>query len=103
MPPIAPPPPPWFLEFWEDNCHRLPMMLRGDTTMNLAWALFELLLSHVGRYARTPDGMKQVIAFARITAIMQGAQGVLDAPDPSPEQVEEALRKLLDKAKQVKP
>jgi hypothetical protein len=99
MSPTAPAPPTWFLEFWEDNCQRLPTFARGESMMNLAWSLFELLLQHVGRYARTPDGVKKVIAFGRVVTILQGAQGVLDSPDPTPEQVEQAVQRLVERVK----
>ena len=92
-------PPLWFLTFWEENCPKLPLLLRGETTMMLAWDILGLLLEWVARYMKTPDGMRQFIAFARIQTILQGAHTVLLQSDPTPEQVAEAVQWLVQRVK----
>jgi hypothetical protein len=92
-------PPGWFLEFWEQNCAKLPLLFRGESMMLLAWDLFGTLLEHIGRYMKTPNGMRQFIAFARIQTILQGSQGVLNQPDPTPEQVAEAVQRLANRVR----
>jgi len=92
-------PPVWFLNFWAENCVKLPILFRGESMMMLAWDLFGTLLEHVGRYMKTPDGMRQFIAFARIQTILSGSHGVLNQPDPTPEQVAEAVQRLVNRVK----
>jgi hypothetical protein len=93
------PPPIWFLKFWEENCHKLPMLMRGEGTMLLAWSIFNLLLEYIDRYAATPAGMKMIISFAKIQAMMVESQIIADSPDPSPERVAEAVRTLVERSK----
>lgn len=94
-------PPAWFDKFWEQESPKLPIYLRGDTIKNLAWAMFQVFIDYAGKYVKTPDGMKDAIAFARISAIVKGSRAVMDAPDPSPEQVVEAVQRMVDRG--VKP
>lgn len=91
--------PTWFDKFWADNCMRLPILMRGDSMKQLAWQLFQILLGAVGDYANTPDGMRAIVAFAKIQAIMQGSRDVMDAPNPSPEQVADAVQRLVDRSR----
>jgi hypothetical protein len=92
-------PPVWFLQFWEQNCTKLPLLFRGESMMQLAWELLGLLLDHLARYATTPAGMRILIAFAKIQATMIESQIIVNAPDPSPEQVAEAVERLAQRVK----
>lgn len=91
--------PAWFDKFWGENCIKLPPWFRGEAIKLLAWQLFELLLDNISKFAKTPDGVRQAVAFARIASIVKGSQNVLDAPDPTPEQVAEAVQRLVDRSK----
>lgn len=99
MPEPIQPPPTWFLKFWEANCTRLPMILRGESSMIMAWGLFKLLIDHLGAYANTPAGIEMVVAFAKIQAMMVESRIIANAPNPSPAQVTEAVQRLVEKAK----
>jgi hypothetical protein len=89
----------WFDDFWDQNVRTLPAMFRSNAVKEVARKLLDELLKHLARKAGTPDGVKAIVAFARIAAILKGSQGVLDAPDPSPDQVVEAVQRLVDKVK----
>lgn len=89
----------WFDDFWDQNVAMLPVYLRGMPIKKLARELMQLGLKAMARQAGTPEGVKAVIAFARVKAILQGAQGVLDAPDPSAEQVTDAVERLVQRVK----
>lgn len=94
-----PVPPTWFLKFWEENCHKLPILMRGEGTMLLAWSIFNLLLEYINKYASTPAGMKMIISFAKIQAMMVESKIIADAPDPSPEQVADAVGQMIARSK----
>ena len=89
----------WFDDFWDANVRSLPAIMRGTSVKELARNLMQEALKGMAKQAGTPDGVRAIIAFARITAICKGAQGVLDAPDPTPEQVTEAVQRLVDRVK----
>jgi hypothetical protein len=91
--------PAWFDQFWAENCMRLPILMRGDSMKQIAWQLFQVLLEAVGREAKTPHGLRTIVAFAKIQAIMQGSQHVLGAPEPTPEQVAEFVQRLVDRSR----
>ena len=89
----------WFDTFWEAHKREIPAFLRNDSFKTTARGIVRVLIEGMGREAKTPDGIRQIIAFARIAAIMKGSAGVLDAPDPSPEQVAEAVERLVQRVK----
>ena len=94
------PAPDWFDTFWESQRRNIPVFLRNDAGKKLARAALEAAIQSGAQYASTPQGIRAVIAFARIASMLKGIQGVCDAPDPSPEQVADAVEKLLQRVRQ---
>lgn len=89
--------PDWFDTFWEANKLRLPVWARNDSAKQLARTMLDQSLQIAAKQAATPDGVRAIIAFAKISAIMKGVTGVMDAPNPSPDDVAEAVRKLVER------
>ena len=90
----------WFDEIWDVRvAPTLPIYLRSQSVKDLARGAVRVLVDGLGTHAKTADGMRQIVAFARIMAIMKGTAGVLDSPDPSPEQVADAVERLVAKVK----
>jgi hypothetical protein len=91
------PAPDWFDRFWDEYQSRLPLYLRGQkkAAREIAGGLVTALASQ----AATPQGVRILSSFARVQAILKGTQGVLDQPDPTPEQVAEAVQRLVEKVK----
>jgi hypothetical protein len=89
--------PDWFDRLWEEHADDLPIWLR--TQKKAARKLLGSVVEAMGSYAQTPDGIKQVIAYARIFSILQGTKGILESPDPSPDQVANAVQRLVDRIK----
>ena len=90
----------WFDELWDKQ---VPLMYRlhplSGPLKSIARNLMDEALKVMAQKAGAPDGVKAIIAFARIQAIVIGAKGVLDAPDPTPEQVAEAVERLVQRVK----
>lgn len=93
------PAPDWFDSFWDSQKHNLPTFLRNEAGKKLARAALDAAIQSGAQYAATPQGIRAVIAFARISAMLRGIQGVCDAPDPSPEQVVDGVERLLNRVK----
>jgi hypothetical protein len=89
------PAPDWFDRFWSENSGKMPMWLRTESAKAIARELFETAMKIVAKQAQTPEGLKKIIAFARIQAIMKGVDGVLTAPDPSPDEIAAAVERLV--------
>jgi microsomal dipeptidase-like Zn-dependent dipeptidase len=90
----------WFDELWD---RQVPLMYRlhpsSAALKRIARSLMDEALKVMAKKAGAPDGVKAIVAFARIQAIVTGAKGVLDAPDPTPEQVAEAVERLVQRVK----
>jgi hypothetical protein len=93
------PAPDWFDRLWDQNSQKIPVYLRNDAFKKTARGLVGLCVESLGSFAKTPDGMRQVVAYARIVAALRGVQGVANAPDPSPEQVAEMVERLVARVK----
>jgi hypothetical protein len=91
--------PDWFDLLWEERKDSLPILFRGESAKQLARNLLNIAVEGAARQAATPQGVRAIIAFSRIAAIVKGAHGVCDAPDPSPEQVADAIERLVKKVK----
>ena len=95
--------PDWFDAFWEEIKPRIPIYLRTDAFKKMARELSSTLsdyaIQEAAKKAATPQGVRVVIAFARVTAILKGAQGVCDSPDPTPEEVAAAVERLVQRVK----
>lgn len=89
--------PDWFDAFWESQKQHLPAFLRNDAGKKIARAALETAIQSGAQYATTPQGIRGLIAMARITAIIKGVTGVCDAPDPSPEDVAAAVERLVQR------
>lgn len=89
--------PDWFDRLWEKHQNDLPFWIR--TQKKAARQLLGSVVEAMGAYAQTPEGIKQVIAYARIFSILRGTQGILESPDPSPDQVADAVQRLVDRVK----
>lgn len=91
--------PDWFDAYWEANKSRLPVLLRNDGAKQLARGLVDGMIQSMAQQATTPAGIRALISFSRITSILKGAQGVMESPDPSPEEVAEAVRRLVERVR----
>lgn len=91
--------PDWFDSFWESQKHNIPVFLRNDAGKKLAKAALDAAIQSGAQAATTPQGIRGLIALARITVILKGTTGVLDAPDPSPEDVAAAVERLVQRVK----
>lgn len=91
--------PDWFDVLWESHQHKLPFLLRNDAGKKLAREILGMAIQGVVTYSKTPRGVRALIAFSRIQAIVKGVQGVCDSPDPSPEEVAAAVERLVQKVK----
>ena len=90
-------PPDWFDVLWEKHHQDLPVWLRHQK--KAARQLLGTVVEAMGAYAQTPDGMRQIIAFAKIAQIMKGVQGVIGSPEPAPEQVADWVERLVQRVK----
>jgi hypothetical protein len=91
--------PDWFDVFWEQQKNKLPVYLRNDATRTLARGMVNASIQAAAQYAGTPPGVRALVAFARITAVLRGTAGVLDAPNPSPEEIATAVERLVQRVK----
>ena len=89
----------WFDRLWSENESRLPIYLRNDAMKKTARGIIGNLIEGAGSFAKTPEGVRQIVAYARIAAILKGVSGVTSAPDPSPEQVAEMVERLVQRVK----
>jgi len=93
------PAPDWFDRLWEEHKEKLPLLFRSEAMKRVVRVNLETVSREAAKYATTPDGIRVIVAFAKISAILKGSQGVLDAPNPSPEQVADAVEKLVERLK----
>lgn len=91
--------PDWFDLLWETHQSKLPIFFRNEAGKKLARELVGVAISGAASYSTTPQGVRILVAFSRIMAIMKGAQGVLDSPDPTPEEVAAAVERLVQRVK----
>jgi uncharacterized phage protein gp47/JayE len=91
--------PDWFDVFWAQHRDKLPLLMRGDTVKEMARQLLGAATQEAAKYAATPQGVRGLIAFSRIAAIVKGVNGVCDSPDPSPEEVAAAVERLVQRVK----
>jgi hypothetical protein len=91
--------PDWFDRFWAQHRDRLPLLLRGDATKELARGMVGAAIQAAAQASTTPQGVRGLIAFSRIAAIVRGVNGVCDSPDPSPEEVAAAVERLVQRVK----
>jgi len=91
--------PDWFDRIWDEHAPKLPIYLRNSATKEMARNLMHGVIQIAAVQAQTPQGVRALIAFSRITAILKGVQGVCDSPDPSPEEVAAAVERLVQRVK----
>jgi len=92
--------PDWFDRLWESSIKaKLPLLLRTEAIKKLAREAVGTATETLGALAKTPEGMRQVVAYGRIFAAVRGLQGVFSSPDPSPEEVAAFVERLVDKVK----
>jgi hypothetical protein len=89
----------WFDKFWNEHRTDIPVFLRNDAFKETARKLVRVLMEGMGKQATTPEGIRQIVAYARIAAILKGVNGVANAPDPSPEQVADMVERLVQRVK----
>jgi hypothetical protein len=87
--------PDWFDRFWDEHKDKLPVYLRGQK--KAARLILAGIMDAMGKQATTPEGVRTIIAFARIASIVKGTRGVMDSPDPSPDQVADAVERLVQR------
>lgn len=92
------PAPDWFDTFWEKHEKDIPIFFRNARGKELARSAMDAAIQGAAQAATTPQGLRALIAFSRISAIVKGVHGVCDAPDPSPEEVAAAVEKLAQRA-----
>jgi hypothetical protein len=93
------PQPDWFDSLWEKYAPKIPIYLRNDAIKQLARDLIGAGVVAVGMIAKTPEGVRQIVAFARITSAIKAAQISLGEPNPSPERVAEFVERLVQRVK----
>lgn len=93
------PAPDWFDRLWDSNTDKLPLLLRNDSAKQAARGLVGVMVEALGKQATTPEGIQQVVAYARILASVKGIRGVMEAPDPSPAEVADFVERLVQRAK----
>ena len=91
--------PDWFEQLWSQHRHRLPFLLQNEAGKKMVRDLLGIVLESLKAQAGSANGISTVIAFARIQAMLKGCQGVMDTPDPTPEQVADAVERLIGKVK----
>jgi predicted secreted protein len=91
------PAPDWFDAWWDANQAILPIWMRGQK--KAARQVLAGVIQGLGQYAQTPEGVKQIIAFARITAMVKSIGSAMTTPDPSPDDVVDAVQRLLNRVK----
>ena len=91
--------PDWFDLLWETHSHKLPLLFRNETGKKLAREIAGVALQGAAQYSTTPQGVRALIAFSRIAAMLKGINGVCDAPDPTPEEVADAVERLVQRVK----
>jgi hypothetical protein len=89
--------PDWFDAWWEQNQTFLPIWIRGQK--KAARQVLAGLITAMGQQATTPEGVRVILAFGKIASIVKGARGVLDSPNPTPEEVTVAVERLVQKVK----
>jgi hypothetical protein len=90
----------WFDDIWDTRvAPTLPIYLRSSGVKDLARGAVRVLVEGLGAHAETPDGMRQIVAYARILASVKAVRGVFDSPDPTPEQVADAVERLMQRVK----
>lgn len=94
------PVPDWFDQLWAKHQNELPFVLRNETGKKLARTLLESAIQGMTDYSRGPQGVRTIVAFSKIAAIVKGINGVAGAPDPSPEEVAEVVKRLVEKLKE---
>ena len=91
--------PDWFDVFWEEQKSKLPIYLRNDATKQLAKSMIGAAIQGAASASTTPQGVRALIAFSRIAAIVKGTHGVCEAADPSPEEVAAAVERLVQRVR----
>ena len=91
--------PDWFDVLWETHAGKVPIFLRNDAGKKLARELVSVAISGAASYSTTPQGIRTIIAYSRILAILKGSAGVLNSPDPTPEEVAAAVERLVQRVK----
>jgi hypothetical protein len=87
----------WFDELWETHAHELPIFLRGSK--ETARKLVPIFLESMSKAATAPESLRALAAVARISRILQGARGLVDTPEPSPEQIADAVERMVERLK----
>jgi hypothetical protein len=91
--------PDWFDAYWEANKFRLPIFMRNDNTKQIARSLVDGMIQTMAQQATTPAGIRALISFAKITAVLKSTKGVMLSPDPTPEEVAEEVRRLVERVR----
>ena len=69
----------------------IPAFLRNDSFRNTARGIVRVLIEAMGKQAQTPEGVRVVIAFARVVTAMKALMGA--NINPSPEEVADAVER----------
>jgi hypothetical protein len=89
--------PDWFDAWWEENQRLIPVWLR--TQKKAARMVLAGVIEGLGKQASTPEGVRMIVAFGKIATIVKGARGVIDSPNPSPDDIAEAVERLVQRVK----
>ena len=94
------PAPDWFDDLWDTTiAPQVPIYLRGETLKQTARGLTRILVERLGALATTPEGVRQIVAYARIATVCKAAMRANLGPDPTPEQVAEFVEKVVARVK----
>jgi hypothetical protein len=89
--------PDWFDVWWDQNQKLIPTWLRGQK--KAARLVVAGLIDAMGKQASTPEGIRMIVAFGRIATSVKRVRGVMNEPDPSPDQVAEFVERLVERVK----
>lgn len=89
----------WFDDFWDSHRKDVPAFLRNDSFKNTARGLARVLIEGMGKQATTPEGIRQIVAYGRILATVKAMHNTASGPDPSPDEVADAVERLVQRVK----
>jgi len=91
--------PDWFDRLWEQIKPGLNPLFRSESVKNSARSMVGMAFDVLGKHAKTPEGMRQLVAFARIASAVKNSRAAFASPDPSPEEVVEFVERMMQKVK----
>ena len=91
--------PDWIDHLWDQIKPGLNPLFRSESVKNSARGMVGIAVEVLGKHAKTPEGMRQLVAFARIASAVKNSRAAFASPDPSPEEVAEFVERMVDRVK----